>query len=66
MPVWKYRSVAEMPRVMPESRATLASRIAACWERGRIALRPPFKRGVQKVRRIEDAQRDDDGSAESK
>jgi hypothetical protein len=56
VPVWKFRSVAEMPRPAASGNATLASRIRALWKRAR-RLAPPVivPRGVARFRSIEEA-----------
>ena len=56
MPVWRFRSVGEMPRPAASGNATLAARIRALWKRAR-ALAPPLivPRGVTRFRSIEEA-----------
>jgi hypothetical protein len=57
VPVYKYRSVADMPRVPPATGGDLADRIRAVWRRSQLfcPLRPP--RGVMRFRSVEEADR---------
>ncbi len=55
MPVYRYRSVADMPRVPPAPPERLEERIRAVWNRAYLLcpFRPP--RGVMRFRSIEAA-----------
>jgi hypothetical protein len=61
MPIWKYRSVEEMPEAwaMPP-RGPLGRRIRAVLSLGRITEPLPGPRGVRKYRSIEEANADRD------
>ena len=59
MPVYKYRSVADMPSpsLLPAG-ADLADRMRAVWGRGFLICPPVLRRGVRRFRTIEDANRE--------
>ncbi len=59
MPVWKYRSVADMPAPPPCEPGTAEhlERWAALWARADTLAGKQFKRGVFRYRSIEEAQR---------
>lgn len=55
MPVFKYRSVEEMPPLPVATEETLVARIRAVWSRATRLAEPCFTRGVQKFRNLEEA-----------
>jgi hypothetical protein len=55
VPVSKYRSVTEMPRVPASDPSRLASRIRALWNRSFLLTPPSYPRGVSRFRDIAEA-----------
>ena len=55
MPVSKYRSVADMPRVERAAPDELVARIRAVWRRAHLLCPPNPPRGVQRFASVEQA-----------
>jgi DNA-binding response OmpR family regulator len=55
MPVQKYRSVADMPRVEPAEPHQLVARIRAVWRRAQLVCPASPPRGVRRFASIEAA-----------
>ena len=55
MPVYKYRSVEDMPRPPRASGEDLVQRIRAVWNRAALLCPPRPPRGVMRFRTIEEA-----------
>jgi hypothetical protein len=55
MPVYKYRSVEDMPAPSQVSAADLEARIRVLWHRAFLLSPPSFPRGVLRFRSIEEA-----------
>jgi hypothetical protein len=55
MPVQKYRSAQDMPRVGPAAQTDRAARIRGVWRRAFLLCPPSFHRGVIRFRSIDAA-----------
>jgi hypothetical protein len=55
MPVYKYRSVADMPELPTSSGENLAQRIRAVWRRANTLFPRTIHRGVQRFRNQQEA-----------
>jgi hypothetical protein len=55
MTVSKYRSVADMPPLVPASGEALVIRIRALWNRSFVLSPPDFARGVTRFRNLDEA-----------
>lgn len=55
MPVWKFRSVEEMPRPERVTGAALHERVRDVWRRAFLLSPPAFPRGVQRFRSVDEA-----------
>jgi hypothetical protein len=58
MPLFKYRSISDVPRTERVGDALLSSRIRALWSRSRSFFPIKPRPGVQRFRTIEDANDD--------